>query len=60
MTEKFSRDCSSGALLNTDVDSLRQYKAQRSVLKRISVLESQVAELTNRLKTLEKIDGQTD
>lgn len=60
MTDNFKRDSSSKALLNTDVESLRQYKAQKTLLKRVSKLEEQVMLLMERLNILENNNGQTD
>lgn len=56
--KKFVRDSSTNTIINTDVESFKQYKLMRDTAKQISIMQKKIESLEIQVKRLtEKIDN---
>jgi archaellum component FlaC len=55
--EKFVRDSTTNTIINTDVESYKQYKMMRDTAKQISLMQKKIESLEAQIKRLtEKIE----
>lgn len=52
----FSKDMSTGAILNTDTRALAEFHRRRDIIKRWADMEAKIASLEARIATLESGD----
>ena len=52
---KFIRDTTSNAIINTDIDGLRRYKARKAESKRILDLKNEVDSIKNEMSEIKHL-----
>lgn len=56
--EEFSRDLDSGALINTNINALEEYKARKREREKVSQLEIEVSELRGDISDIKAMLAQ--